>query len=100
MWSFKRSEKKVCVSVVTRSIQPNIVRSRAQRVQVLLMNDSEEIELLSCDEVEEASEAQSLEVDDLVELDLKSVIEFSTPGAMQLKRKVKEGRRTRGNYFD
>lgn len=69
-----------------------------RELRVLLVNGAEEIELVqgsvSEEEIEEdtpeVGEVAKLEVGEVVELDLKSMIGFSTPGTMKLMGKIKE----------
>lgn len=61
-----------------------------RELRILLVNGSEEIKLLQGTPSEEAEEITIPDVGELVELDLKSVIGFSTSSTMKLKAKLQE----------
>lgn len=61
-------------------------KKEMRELRVLLVNDTEEIEILQATPTEEEEEDTSVtEMGDLVELHLKSVIGFSTPRTMKVK---------------
>lgn len=61
-----------------------------RELRVLLVNGTEEIELVQGFASEDEAEEEAPKIGEVVELDLKLVIGFSTPGTMKLMSKIND----------